>query len=330
MKNFTDFPEKSMFSDTEGFNCQSDEEMIRQVTEAENFPRYFDEQVENLPPPRKRIWELDALRGFCIILMVFDHAFFMIAYFFGPMWFGSDFSGPTFLEWLVRASRFYQEHRAREIIHPIILLFFFGLCGISSSFSRSNLKRGLQLMVVALVISLVTYFFDGGSKFIHYGTITFLATCVLVWTLFYTLLSFDKKVQKYGMPIVSFMLFIVITVIFHVYMNDPLDGLPSELGWLFRSHTADGVRRASAFYSPGEHMSFFPWASFFFFGAAVGPVLYRKKKSLLPKLDRAWNKPLTFFGRHTLIIYVIHQIAIIGILLLVSYFWATPGDWLIF
>jgi hypothetical protein len=54
-----------------------------------------------------------------------------------------------------------------------------------------------------------------------------------------------------------------------------------------------------------------------FGGACVGKTIYRKKKSLLPSwFNTAWGRPIAFVGRHTLFIYIVHQI--VGALLLIT------------
>ena len=68
----------------------------------------------------------------------------------------------------------------------------------------------------------------------------------------------------------------------------------------------------------------------FMFGAAFGKIFYEKKTSLLPKLDGKWNKPLLFMGRYTIWFYLGEPVVVYGILMLVSYFKMSPGNWVLF
>ena len=57
-------------------------------------PSLQDVKVTLAPKaPRNRIWEIDFLRGACVVLMILDHLVMMIAQFFGPAWFGVDMAG---------------------------------------------------------------------------------------------------------------------------------------------------------------------------------------------------------------------------------------------
>jgi uncharacterized membrane protein len=56
------------------------------------------------------------------------------------------------------------------------------------------------------------------------------------------------------------------------------------------------------------------WIGFALIGAFIGELCYRERKSLLPKLDRGWHKPLTWLGKNTLWAYLIHQPIILGVL----------------
>ena len=50
--------------------------------------------AEALKPRRNRIWELDFLRGVCVLLMIFDHFMFDVGDIFGSEWAamqGTDF-----------------------------------------------------------------------------------------------------------------------------------------------------------------------------------------------------------------------------------------------
>ncbi|HPD01983.1 MAG TPA: heparan-alpha-glucosaminide N-acetyltransferase domain-containing protein [Eubacteriales bacterium] len=275
-------------------------------------------------PRRRRIWELDFIRGLCILLMIFDHIAYIVWDIFAPAWFGSVIEETTFAAKFSRFLIDYWNSELRLVGHPIVLFLFFSLCGTSCSFSRSNLKRGFELMLVAIAISVATYLFDE-SLFIHYGTITFLAFCILIWEFFDRLAAFFGKAQKYVTAAISLAIAIAVTCVYFQYRNDTLENLPAAAGWLFEQAYLYDI-----FNSPGEFTAFIPWAAFFFFGAFVGPLLYGKKRSLLPFLDRGWQKPVSFVGRHTLLIYCVHQIIITGVLALISYYIMTPGDFVVF
>ena len=92
-----------------------------------------------------RIWELDFVRGFCIVLMIIDHALYDLAFVFRYQWFGGQES-QGLLYWLTNfAATDFFPSTFRDIAWWIAVFLFVFICGISCSFSHSNLKRGLRL-----------------------------------------------------------------------------------------------------------------------------------------------------------------------------------------
>ena len=54
-----------------------------------------------------------------------------------------------------------------------------------------------------------------------------------------------------------------------------------------------------------DYYPLLPWSGFFLYGAALGQVLYKERRSRLPQ--PSWLQPLTALGRHSLAVYLIHQ-----------------------
>lgn len=79
-----------------------------------------------------RIELMDALRGLAVCLMVLHHFLYDLCEFLGAPWW--LFTNPVF-----------------DVLHYFFAGLFIFLSGISSDFSRSNLKRGAKAMALALV-----------------------------------------------------------------------------------------------------------------------------------------------------------------------------------
>jgi uncharacterized membrane protein len=73
-------------------------------------------------------------------------------------------------------------------------------------------------------------------------------------------------------------------------------------------------------WATADYFPLFPFISFFFFGAGLAPVLYPKRKSLMPSLDGKWHLPFTTAGRYSLIIYLALQVILFLLIALVTYF----------
>ncbi len=282
------------------------------------------------PATKKRIWEIDFLRGFCIFLMLFDHAALMLASYFGPSWYGgraamhaSELFGAKLC---ALCETYYYYSALREIGHPIVLFIFFSISGISCAFSRSNLKRGIQLAAVSLVYTLVTYVLDEIMSlgcFTTFGVLHFYAFCIIFWALASKMCK-DNVIAK---TMISGFMIILVAVLYYCY-TPPAD-TPEWLFFVFSPKNADGT--PVGFYSqsamsPGDLFTLIPWSAFFFAGTFLQPFLYSKKRSLLPALDHKWNKPMCFIGRHALLFYILHVVVIAVVLMLVSQiFFGTWG-----
>ena len=310
----------------------------------ENKNTKFKKFLNFLAPQKdlsKRIWELDFIRGFCIILMLWDHLMVMIYSEFSFAWCDAVwsidhfvYSGNKFLVWICTLAQSYEGGQLRYYGHIIVLFLFFSICGISCSFSRSNLKRGIILALVATIWSVGSYIgeyvLEVGPIFVHYGVLSLLATCILLYCLI-NYICFNNKIATMT---ISGAIVIVTLCLYHLYKPDhPLDGI---FNFIFESGGTYGMNitfehhyNTLTSFSPGDLFTFVPWSAFFFFGTFIQPYFYSEKKSLVPKLDGKWNKWLCFIGRHGLIIYITHLVILAAILMLISAAFITPGNFVL-
>ena len=305
---------------------KTDENEQNTLLDAKNS-QVLQEETTQSTTKKPRIWEIDFLRGFCVCLMVLDHLTMLIAGFFAPMWYGYDMA--TWDAFSSFCDLWFFNSLTRKIIHPIVLFIFFSISGISCSFSRSNLKRGGILAAVALLYTLVTYgvqtliFEDTevlhtGSVFVSFGVLHFLAFCILLYAII-CLATSKLKHQKWVVAGISGAI-IVVVVCLHFFFT-PSESTPKFLGIVFPPKDIHG--NLSPFYmqsdvSPGDLFSIIPYSAFFFAGTLLAPILYPTRRSLLPKLDGKWNKPITFVGKYALYFYLGHILVLAGILELVT------------
>jgi uncharacterized membrane protein len=72
----------------------------------------------------------------------------------------------------------------------------------------------------------------------------------------------------------------------------------------------------SPFYSSFDYFPLFPWFGIFLAGASLGKSVYASKRSLIRR-----RLPVTFVnfaGRHSLLIYIVHQPVILAALYLLG------------
>ncbi|MDD6360592.1 MAG: heparan-alpha-glucosaminide N-acetyltransferase domain-containing protein [Christensenellaceae bacterium] len=271
-------------------------------------------------PSRKasrRIWELDFIRGFLIILMLIDHLLMTVDYFFGPEWVRLSAGAANGFTRFFAAADFYMTHPAREVIHPVVVLLFITLCGLSTGFSRNIMKRACTLSFISIGITTVTAAINISGMYISFGIIHLLTVCVATWAI----VNLITKRNKYANLFAGLALGLVVTALtMAVTFNENLMRKIGNDGFVFVFNDATFDR------SPGDFWPLIPWSGIFFFAAALSSFLYADKKSLLPSLDGKWNKPFCFVGRHTLIVYVFHLIVLVAVLEIISY--GKFGKWL--
>ena len=112
---------------------------------------------------KSRIWEIDFLRGIAFLCMVYDHTIFDLNYIFGIetnfLW-GYD-----------------------SIIGDFSAIVFITLCGVSSNFSKNNIKRGLIVFASALALTTVTALADrlfNTNLIIIFGILHFLGIAMII------------------------------------------------------------------------------------------------------------------------------------------------------
>ena len=253
-----------------------------------------------------RIWELDFIRGFCIILMIFDHTLYDLAYVFRYQWFGGEEASGLLYGLTKLATDGYFQWIVRDVVWWAAVFCFIFICGVSCSFSHSNLKRGLRLAAIALLLSLATYGMDiyfGNENIytIRFGILHMLAASILL----YCILKGGGTAFMLSLGIAA-----IATGIY--FLNSPLDSSAAFSAIIFYS-TAD-------FYS-ADYFPLLPWFGFFIAGAALGPLLYPNRRSFFTAGVRAQEprmKPVLFIGRHSLVFYVLHQPIVYGLISLIG------------
>ena len=243
----------------------------------------------------KRFWEVDSLRGLAIVMMVVFHFIFDLNY-FGIYSFDIH-SG--FLWWFAR-------------ITASMFIFLVGV-SLSLSYARTTilnrninekklflkyLKRGLKIFSYGLLITAATYIFIGDG-FIVFGILHFIGMAIILEYVFikrkYTNLFLGLAFIAAGIFLMNFR--------FNFY------------GLLWLGFTPNN------FYTV-DYFPLLPWLGIVSFGIFVGNTLYEKyvRRFKLPDLSsNLIVKISSFLGKHSLLIYLIHQPIIILLLFLLGF-----------
>jgi uncharacterized membrane protein len=227
---------------------------------------------------RERIDLIDALRGFAVILMVAHHALFdAVELLRAPRWL---FTNPVF-----------------DALHWLFAGLFIALSGVSSRFSRSNVKRGAKVILVAVAITAVTLVM---GMPIWFGILHLLGFCMLIYGLAQRAL--DRVPARFA-PF----LYAGLTVLSALAVN--LFPVRSHslwiLGWPFPG------------FSSADYFPLFPWVFVFLLGTWAGKLIVEKR---FPGWFYAFTMPLLpAVGRQALIIYILHQPVLYGLTMAVLY-----------
>ncbi len=253
----------------------------------------------------KRAFELDALRGFSLFLMVLHHMIFDFRY---------------LLELNVFA--FQETYWFNHIIWPVFVSVFIVVSGICCQFSRNNLRRSVKLLVLAVIFSAVMAVFSliSGEELYVFFNILHLLT---VGTFLYGLFSMwetksaekhkrnnpdwkDRPERRDAFLIISAAAVLYFDQIIQVYSSSIQSYWLLPLGFLPENHIG-----------MGDYLPILPWLGFFFIGVVIGRLGYRNKQTLFPDTPKTVlqiSRPFEWFGRNSLLIYLVHQPVLLAIL----------------
>lgn len=249
------------------------------------------------PPPHApaatRLWEVDALRGVAIILMVIYHFTWDLVYF--NLYQANLLVGPW--QWFARGI-------------ATIFLFVMGISltlsdtrehqrlGQPPSFTK-YLLRGGKIFGLGLIVTVATYFFIGRG-FVIFGILHLLGACVI---LAYPFLRSSRWVSLVGGMLV---------ILAGIYVDRLIVSYP-WLVWL-------GVKQAGLYMV--DYYPLLPWFGVALLGIFAGYSFYPQAARRFPLPDLSAFLPirgLRFLGRHSLLIYVIHQPLLIGLLIVLGF-----------
>lgn len=172
---------------------------------------------------------------------------------------------------------------------------FILLAGASARFSRSSLRRGLIVLAVGVVVEIGAMV---GGQTIRFGVLMLLGWSMV---LYHFAGSYLRRLPGWALAVCSLALY---------FLTDWWTGrVTAPVSWLYPlGFTAPGF--VSADYFP-----LLPWFFLFLVGTVLGGLCLEHRDSRL--LSASLPGALTFPGRHSLIIYLLHQPVLYGLCLLV-------------
>ena len=255
---------------------------------------------------KKRYPILDEIRGITLCSMMIYHAVWDLVYMFGVdwKWYHTDFS---------------------YIWQQSICWCFILLSGFCFSMGRKKWKRGLVVFGAGALVSLVTGLVMPKQR-VLFGVLTLLGTSMLVMAAVEAVIEkykeqSDKKRDfsnsKWGM-IISMILFVLTKRINDGYLGFAdihIISLPK--GWYQKGNLGTFFGFTEQTFYSTDYFSFLPWFFLFLTGYFLYGLFVEKDWlsgfGNLPSMGKIWR----FLGRHSLIIYLLHQPIIYVVLALV-------------
>lgn len=231
-----------------------------------------------MQPKKERIWELDALRGFCILCVIVIHFLFDLVYFLGL-----DVSFPPLYS-------FIQQYGG---------VIFVVLSGCCATLGSRSFRRGVLVFACGMLITLVTWGMyrlgmAASDVVVKFGVLHLLGLCMMLYPLF-------KKRSTGALSAVCAVL---------IVSGYLLSGMVFEVRWLFPL----GVLYPG--FTSADYFPLLPHLGWFLLGVILGRTVYREKRSLLP--GRAQHFFLIRFfcwcGQKSLFIYLLHQPVVYGLI----------------
>lgn len=227
----------------------------------------------------KRINFIDELRGIAVIIMVIFHFIYQ-----ENLWTHS-------MEDLLR--NFYL-----NLFKTFAQIIFISLAGVCCNFSRDNIKRGLLYLYLGLFIHILTYIIVPDNV-ITFGIFSFMGTAILIYDLFKDVL--DKITIKKGLVcfISLFIIFYLIEnkIILREYINNN-----EMISSLIEKGCLNIMGLRSSTFKSSDFFPLFPWIFIFIAGVFGGRKFISERQ-----FSRKRNfKFLSFIGRKSLFIYIIH------------------------
>jgi uncharacterized membrane protein len=178
-----------------------------------------------------------------------------------------------------------------RIFAAVTASVFIVLSGISTTFSHSNLRRGARIFLFGMLATAVTWLYLG-TGFVVFGILHFIGFSAIVskpflklgkWNLLLAACVIVAGLQTYSMQF----------------------GFP-WLVWL-------GLM-PQGFVSV-DYFPVLPWFGLFLTGIYAGTRFYPGRRTFrLPDLDNPASGFFRFLGRHSLLIYLLHQVIIVAVI----------------
>ena len=244
---------------------------------------------------QERFLEIDIARGIAILMMVLFHTLFDVSFFSiaavnvaTGFWRYFAYATATLFLLVVSISLVVSHARAAKRLSGLLL-------------AKKFLIRGVGIFALGLLVTLATWLYIPAGC-ILFGILHVIGVSVMLSPLFF---RFKKYNLLIGLAFIAIGLFVIPLI-------NPISlSLPDPVALLLLPLGLHSATFWSVDYTP-----VFPWMGVVLAGLGLGEFLYGDgvRHFTMPALPDGFVRPLTFLGRHSLVIYIVHQPVIILLL----------------
>lgn len=165
-------------------------------------------------------------------------------------------------------------------------ILFILLCGVSATLGKNSTRHGITIFIWAMVLTVITYLYNE-NNYIRFGILHFLGISLLS-------VHFIRQLPSYWLMILSLAILVIGNTIFNQYITNP---------YLFP------IGLKSYTFVSMDYYPLFPWYGVFLVGIMFGQVFYGNKRSFSASQLCSFPpfKLITYLGKHSLPIYLVHQ-----------------------
>ena len=238
---------------------------------------------------QRYVW-IDNIRAIAMVSMIIFHGVWDLVYLYGMDW-----------DWYSSSLAFVWQ---QSICWTFILL-----SGFCWGFSKNPLKQGMLVTGAGFLVTMVTLLFSYESRVI-FGVLNLIGAAAL---LMIPLKKYFEKIPAWAGVIFMFFLFAVTYEINNGSLGFFSIKLLELPGGMYRNLLTGFIGFPAADFWSTDYFSLFPWVFLYF----MGYFFYRLWKEQRISGANCLNRKipvLTWMGKHSLIIYLIHQPVLFGIM----------------
>lgn len=242
-----------------------------------------------------RYYKLDFIRGFALVNMIIYHMLWDLVYIFDTkmLWYESNLG-------------FYWQQ--------VICCTFIFLSGFCWKMGKHKFKRGLTVLGASFVITAVTAI-TMPENIILFGVLSLLGSSAILMIPFERI---AKRINAY----VGFFIFIILFLLTKEISNGTLSVFGKTFLRIREDFYLNNFTAYLGFptkdFASADYFPIFPWIFLYIAGYFMS--IFAQKREWFKYLEKSIFKPIEWCGKHSLIIYMLHQPVVYIILLVLSKF----------